>query len=40
MHTLITELEKANKEWADKKAEGGNDRPSTTGPSKVKVQVD
>jgi hypothetical protein len=36
----ITELEKANKEWEEKRAQGGNDRPSTTGPSKVKVQVD
>lgn len=35
----ITELEKLNKEM-EKNREGGDDRPSTTGPNKVKVQVE
>ena len=35
----ITELEKMSKEMEQDKAEGA-DRPSTTGPGKVKVQVD
>ena len=35
----ITELEKMSKEMDKAKAEGG-DRPSSTGPNKVKVQVE
>lgn len=35
----ITELEKVSKEMEKNRAEG-SDRPSTTGPTKVKVQVE
>jgi len=36
----ITELEKASKELEKRQPSGGDDRPSTTGPAKVKVQVE
>jgi hypothetical protein len=36
----ITELEKASKEIEKRQTDEGSDRPSTTGPSKVKVQVE
>ena len=36
----ITELERMSKEMERRQQESGNDRPSSTGPTKVKVQVE
>jgi hypothetical protein len=36
----ISELERMSKEMERRQQEAGNDRPSTTGPNKVKVQVE
>jgi hypothetical protein len=36
----VSELERMSKEMEQRRQEDGSDRPSSTGPSKVKVQVE